>query len=428
MSDKAAAAPQGWSQGRRRVALIALAISYGLNVADRQLLSILAGPMKGDLHLSDTQLGVMGGVAFALFYATCSLPLAWLADRWSRANVIAIGLGLWSAFTAACGFAQTGLQLFLYRLGVGFGEAAGTAPSFSLISDYYPPNQRGRAIALLNFAAPLGVAMGPLAGALIASKLEWRAAFIIAGAFGLVFLPFFRWAVRDPSIKTRSSGVVAVTRLSAEARNAGLKKLFGRPTFWLMAVGTSLNSMVLNGLIFWLPSFLQRTYGLAIIERAMIFGLTTAIAGLIGVWLSGWLMDKLGGNRKLYVLLPALAGVSAIPFYMVGLNAPNVWIAEPFIFLGMILTFFYPTPIYQAVQHLVPAGLRSTSTASYLLINNNIGIGIGVLFLGFLSDTLAPIYGDQSLKYSIMASMGLYVFSALLLWVCSRSITRAWVD
>src|SRR3546814_2275545 len=130
MSEMMAAAPQGWSAGRRRLATIALAIGYGLNTADRQLLSILAGPIKADLHLSDTQLGLMGGVAFALFYVTCGLPLAWLADRWSRANVIAIGLSVWSACTAACGVVQTGAQLFLCRLGVGFGEAGGTAPSF----------------------------------------------------------------------------------------------------------------------------------------------------------------------------------------------------------------------------------------------------------------------------------------------------------
>lgn len=410
------------------MALVALAIGYGFNTADRQLLSILAGPIKADLHLSDTQLGLMGGVAFALFYATCGLPLAWIADRWSRANMIAISLGLWSAFTAACGAVQTGGQLFLCRLGVGFGEAGGTAPSFSLVSDYYPPDRRARAIALLNFAAPLGVAMGPLAAALISSALNWRAAFVVAGVLGLMFVPFFRWAVRGPLPQSQDGSAAASVQLTPQQRRAGLRALFRTRSFWFLTIGASLHSMVLQGVLFWLPSFLQRSHGLALVDRAVMFGVITACAGIAGNWTSGWIIDRWSSNRRLHVMLPAAAGLVAIPAYAAGLNVPAIPFAAPLTFVAMILTFAYSTPVYAVVQHLVPPGLRSTGIASYLLINNSIGIGVGVVLLGFLADALNPLFGSEALKYSLFASSGLYVLGAASFWLCSATLERDWIE
>lgn len=416
-----------WTSGQRRAALLALAIAYGFNTADRQLLSILAGPVKTELQLSDTQLGLMGGVAFALFYATCSLPLAWIADRWSRAKLIAMSLGLWSLFTAACGLVQNASQLFLCRLGVGFGEAGGTAPSFSLISDYYPPHQRARAIALLNFAAPLGVALGPLAAALIADALDWRAAFLIAGTLGFFFVPVFCWAVRDPSRMPASAALVVPAKLSAaESRNA-LKQFLYSKSFWLLTTAAALSSMVLQGVLFWLPSFLERTHGLALKERAILFGVVTATAGVAGNWASGWIVDRFGSHHKLCALLPAAAGLIAIPVYALALNASTVGLATPFLFIGMAMTFAYSTPVYAAVQHLVPAGLRSTGIAAYLLVNNSVGMGLGVVLLGLLSDRLTPLFGVEALKISISAVVCLYVPSAVLFALCARGLDRDWI-
>ncbi|KKC25204.1 spinster family MFS transporter [Sphingomonas sp. SRS2] len=418
---------QGWSPSRRRVALGALMVAYGLNIADRQLISILAGPIKADLRLSDTEIGLMGGVAFAIFYAACALPLSFLADRWSRANVIAIGLGLWSFFTLLCGAAQSGLHLFLARLGVGFGEAGGAAPSFSLVASYYPPEGRARAVALLNFASPIGAGLGPLLGAVIASLLHWRWAFIIAGAVGLIFVPFFRWAVRDPSPAIRPKGVEAIAAMSADERKASIGRLLRSHCFWFLAIGSAISSMVLNGMVFWLPSFLQRSFGLDIISSAVLFAMLTTLGGIVGVWVSGWTMDRFGTNKRLYVLYPAIAGLASLPFYSIGLNAASIWIATPLLFVGVVLSFSFPTPIYVAVQHLVPAGLRSTSTATFLFINNSIGIGLGIVLLGFISDRLASTFGTDSLKYSLLATLILYPIAAIPFWISARSIKRGWI-
>ncbi|WP_157219548.1 MFS transporter [Flavisphingomonas formosensis] len=322
------------TSAQRRAALLALAIAYGFNTADRQLLSILAGSVKADLQLSDMQLGFMGGVAFALFYASCSPPLAWLADRWSRAWVITISLGLWSLFTAACGLVQNATQLFLCRLGVGFGEAGGTAPSFSLVCAYYPANQRARATALLNFAAPLGVALGPLAAAMVADALDWRAAFLIAGVLGCLFVPVFRWTVHDPAGLSVDRAHTGVSEISAADRRSPLKRLLSSSSFWLLTTAAALSSMVLQGVLFWLPSFLERTHGLVLKERAILFGVVTASAGVAGNWASGWIVDRLGPHRQICALLPAAAGLIAIPAYALALTASTAALATPFLFVG----------------------------------------------------------------------------------------------
>jgi len=195
-TEKVSTAPE--SPGYRVLVLVMLVLVYTFNFIDRQIVGILAVPIKADLGLSDTQLGVLGGLAFALFYTILGIPVAMLADRTNRTNIMAVALVLWSAMTALCGLAQNFVQLFLARLGVGVGEAGGVAPAYSLVADYFPSSQRARALAVYSFGVPLGSSLGIFFGGLIASMIDWRVAFIAVGIAGIVLAPIFRLVVREP--------------------------------------------------------------------------------------------------------------------------------------------------------------------------------------------------------------------------------------
>ena len=217
-----------------RVVLAVLILAYTFNFLDRQILGILAGPIKAELGLSDSQLGLMGGLAFALFYTGLGVPIAALADRWSRTWIMTGALTLWSAFTALCGFATGFWQLFLCRMGVGVGEAGGVAPAYSLISDYFPKEQRARALAAYSFGIPIGSALGILFGGLIAHAIDWRAAFIVVGLAGVALAPVFRFVVREPPREAAPAPAAA-----AVPTGAGIRLLLAKPSFWLISLGAA---------------------------------------------------------------------------------------------------------------------------------------------------------------------------------------------
>lgn len=202
----------------RGVVLAMLLLVYTFNFLDRQILSILAQPVKASLELNDTQLGLLGGLAFAALYSTLAIPLALLADRTSRTWVITASLGVWSAFTALCGLAQNFTQMFLFRLGVGVGEAGGVAPSYALIGDYFPPERRARALSIYSLGIPLGAAAGALLGGYIAQTVEWRTAFIVVGLLGLVIAPLFRLVVKDPPRPANAATQMPAAMSSASSR------------------------------------------------------------------------------------------------------------------------------------------------------------------------------------------------------------------
>ncbi len=276
----------------RYTVLAMLVLVYTFNFIDRQIVGILAVPIKADLGLSDTQLGLMGGLAFALFYTLLGIPIAVLADRRNRSVIVTVALVLWSAMTAACGLAQSFWQLFFARLGVGVGEAGGVAPCYSLVADYFPSGQRARALAVYSFGVPIGSALGILFGGFIASHIDWRAAFMIVGAAGLLVAPLFKIVVREPqrgrfdapqAWPPAPAGIGAVVRVLAR-----------KPSFWGLSLGASASSMMGYGLFFWLPSFLVRSYGLSLLDASLYFGAILLIGGIAGLWLGGSLADRLG--------------------------------------------------------------------------------------------------------------------------------------
>jgi len=399
--------------------LVLLLLAYILNFLDRQILGILAQPIKADLHLSDTQYGAIGGLAFALLYSALGVPLAYLADKTSRSWVIAGSLAAWSGFTALCGLANGYWQLFLCRLGVGIGEAGGVAPSYALIADYFPVERRARALAIFSLGIPIGLAGGTLIGAYIAAAIDWRAAFLVMGVAGIALAPVLRFVVRD--VPRKPSATEAPVR-------AVFAILARKPAFWLLAFASSASSLCGYGLALWTPSVLMRSFGLDLLSTGNFLASLIFIGGCAGVFAGGWLADRLGqADRRWYARLPAIAWLITAPTFAAGLMAPSLWLAWPLLLIPNALNILWLAPVTTAVQHLVPRPMRSTASASFLLINNLIGLGVGPLLIGGLSDSFKAAYGADALRNAAVACTAFYLLAALLMILAAGPLKRSWV-
>ena len=411
-----------------RTVLAMLLLVYIFNFVDRQILAILAAPIQAELDLSDGQMGLLGGVAFAILYSTLAVPLAFLADRTSRSWVITISLVLWSGFTALCGFAQGFWHIFLARLGVGIGEAGGVAPSYALIGDYFPSRNRAFALSIYSLGIPIGSATGVLAGGYIASAVDWRLAFIVVGIAGVLIAPLFKLVVRDRP-KPPPQGVTSTRPLTASPFMDTLRILARKPAFWLLAFGAASSSMLGYGIAFWIPSLLQRSFGLSLVETSLFYGGVLLLGGVAGVLAGGWLGDRLGSRDRAYFgYLPALAFVIGVPFFAAGIMTDSVPLAFALFLLLQALAYIWLGPVLSAVQHLVEPPYRATASALFLLINNLIGLGGGNYALGAFSDWLVPFYGDSALRYSMLYSLALYGLAALLMALAGPHLRRNWVD
>ncbi|UIJ45917.1 MFS transporter [Sphingomonas cannabina] len=409
------------SPGYARLVLAMLLLVYIFNFLDRQILGILVGLIKKDLGLTDTQLGLLGGTAFALLYSTLAIPLALVADRTSRSWVITISLAVWSGFTALCGTATGFTQMFLYRLGVGVGEAGGVAPSYAMISAYFPPERRARAMAIYSLGIPVGLAAGVLLGAYIAAHVNWRVAFYTVGVAGLLIAPIFRLVVKEPP------------RVAATGPQPSVWQVFpiiaAKPSFWLMAFGAAMSSLAGYGLAFWVPSFLERSFHFDLATRSYYFGSLLLLGGATGVFLGGVLADKLGqADRGAYARLPAVAWAITAPMFAIGFWSSSPVLAWLLFLIPNALNILWLGPIVTAVQHLVPPHMRATASASFLLINNLIGLGAGAFVIGAMSDAMKPIFGDEALRYSAVAVSGFYLIAAVLAFVAARFLKKDWVE
>lgn len=407
----------------RSLMLAMLVLVYTFNFIDRQIIGILAIPIKADLGLSDSELGLMGGLAFALFYTALGIPIAWLADRKSRTWIMTIALTLWSLMTAVCGFAQNFWQLFMARLGVGVGEAGGVAPAYSLVADYYPPHQRARALAIYSFGIPVGSAIGIVFGGLIADLISWRAAFVIVGLAGVVIAPIFRWVMKEPV----RGGYDTAKPVPPASIPDVLKLLVKKPSFWLMTLGASSSSMMGYGLFFWLPSFLVRSHGMELLDASLYFGAILLVGGIAGIWLGGALGDKLGAaNKASYARVPAFAFITTIPFYVIGVLSPSLGLAFAVFLVPTALGLLWLGPVLSVIQHMVPPNMRATASAVFLFVNNLIGIGLGTSLLGLISDVLNARFADEALRYSILSGTGFYIVAAVLFFVAAPRLARDW--
>jgi MFS family permease len=402
--------------------LALLLLAYIFNFLDRQILGILAGPIIADLQLTDAQFGAIAGLAFAVLYSVLAVPLAMLADRTSRSRVVAASLVVWSGFTALCGTAASFTQLFLFRLGVGVGEAGGVAPSYALIADYFPPHKRARALAIFSLGVPLGLAAGTLIGAYLASWIDWRAAFVAMGVAGILLAPVMLLIVRD---KPRDRGASAPAPRLRDAFTI----VAAKPSFWLMASAASCSSLAGYGLAVWTPSVLERSFGLDIISRGQFLASIFLIGGTAGVFAGGWLADRLGRtDRAWYARLPAIAWLITAPTFAAALLIQDLWLVWPLLLIPNALNILWLGPVTTAVQHLVPRELRSTASASFLLINNLIGLGVGPTLIGAVSELFKERFGGEALRYAAVSVLAFYLVAALLMFLAIKRLRADWVE
>jgi MFS family permease len=413
----------------RSYVLLVLVLVYTFNFIDRQIVGILAVPIKSELHLSDSQLGVMGGLAFALFYTLLGIPIARLADRVSRTGIMTAALALWSLMTAACGLTQNFAQLFLARVGVGVGEAGGVTPAYSLICDYFPLKERARALSAYSFGIPIGSAVGIVLGGFITSIMSWRAAFFIVGLAGVLITPLLKLTVREPERGTLDPVRTDADRAAgAPSLPAIVAVLARKPSFWGLSLGASCASMMGYGLFFWAPSFLVRSFHLSLLHASLSYGGLVLVGGLLGIWLGGMLADRYGeGRRGMYAFIPAMAFVATLPFYVAGVLSTTLWLSCAVLLVPTALGLAWLGPVLTAVQHLVPAHMRATASALFLFINNLIGIGLGSTLIGLVSDSMRVRFGAESLRYAILGGTGFYLIAAMLLTFAGRKLPKDWV-
>ncbi|HEY0112180.1 MAG TPA: MFS transporter [Allosphingosinicella sp.] len=402
--------------------LALLLLAYIFNFLDRQIVSILKIPIKTQLDLSDTQLGLLGGIAFASVYSTLAIPIARYADRTGRSRVIALSVAVWSLFTAVCGAAQNFWQLFAARMGVGVGEAGGVAPSYALIADRFPPERRARAMAIFSLGIPIGSALGLFFGGWLAQSLDWRVAFAVIGLAGLPVAWLILRFVPEPQRPEASEpaeeqpGFMAVFSLLAR-----------KPSFWLLSLAAASGSICGYGLGFWLPSYFNTSLGLSLSDIGSYFGSIVLVGGVAGILFGGWLGDRLGGARPgAYAAIPAVAFLVTAPAYVAALFSPSLTVGWFLFVLPYALSLLWLGPVITAVQHLVAPSHRATASACFLLINNLIGIGFGTFIFGFMSDRMAASYGAESLRYSILYGLGFYLLGALLYFIASTRLARDW--
>lgn len=409
---QATAAPhEAYTNRYRYYVLALLTLGYVFNFVDRQVMTILIEPIKMEFGASDTQMGLLSGLAFALFYATLGIPVARLADRWSRRNVLAISMTTWSAVTALCATATGFWHLLLLRIGVGIGEAGGTPPSQSLLADYFPPEKRAFAQGILATAPNIGILVGLFGGALIAEAYGWRSVFLVFGIPGVLLAILIQLTIKEPLKVTASASEEGAGLFST------LGNIFRLPSFAHIMVGVGFTGIAGYGLGVWSPSFLVRVHNMSLVDAGLYLGLIGVFGGGLGTISSGLLVDRLARRDKRWQLwLPAIGIFLALPTQLAFLLWPaehrlvmgdvDVPFALVFMALSAVFASFWIAPSYAAVQNLVPQYWRTQASALMLLAINLLGMGLGPLLVGMLSDLLSQ-FGDGSIRYGLSIGVSL---------------------
>ncbi len=413
-SQTAPIGPRAW------IALGMLILVYVLNFLSRQLPGILAKPIQDSLHVSDGQLGRIGGLYFALFYCCISIPVGWFADKTSRSKVLAAACAIWSAATMLCGGAASYLQFALAYMTVGFGEAGGVPPSYSIISDYFPSGRRGRALGLYNIGPPIGSALGIAFGASIAAAFSWRYAFVWLGSAGLFAVIGILFLVPEPRRGGLDGDADQVASSKTGFRQT-LAMFLSRPSLMLAALASGATQFITYGLINFAVLFLMREKGMTLKQVAVWYALVVAIGMGGSMFVSGRAIDRFTRRSKqAYALVPAASLTLALPFYLAFVWAPGWRLALLFLTGTMFLNYFYLTSAVTLVQEEVRPDQRVMSGALLLLVMNLIGLGLGPTFVGAASDFLRASHPHQSLQIALYLLASFYVVAVLLFLALAR--------
>ena len=400
-------------QNSKWFVLIVLTIVYVFNFADRQILIILQEGIKEDLQLSDTQLGLLTGLGFALLYTTLGIPIAKLADKYNRKNILAFSLGFWSLMTVLSGRAQNFFQMLLTRIGVSAGEAGGMPPSHSIISDYFPKEERGTAFSIYSMGVPIGILLGFIVAGSIASEYGWRMAFYALGFPGILLAIIMYFIVKEP-VRGQIDGRVEDKKDPTFKEVIG--ELFSKKSFLYLCLGAGFTTFSSYSLNNFLPSFIQRAHGVDLITVSINLGLSIGIGGLIGALIGGRLADIKGAkNKKWYLYVPILSCVFSLFPALTVLFTGSSKIALAAIFPYAIFNSAFTGPVYAVGQTLANVKMRAFATALILLFMNGIGLALGPLSAGMLSDFLEPSLGNFSLRYALTLNL-LSLFLAIFFY------------
>lgn len=403
------------SRGRRAYVMAVLFAIYTFSAMDRYILSILAVPIRHDLHISDTEFGILSGTAFAVFYTVFSIPAGWMADRFGRTRVIAAACALWSMFSAAGSLATNFAMLALARVGVGVGEAGGTAPSYSLIADYFPPERRAQAIGIFHAGGGPGLLIGISLGGWIAAEWSWRWALALVSLPGVVFALLLYFTVPEPSHAARGG------HAAAPPFGQTVRAFLADPLFRTAAIGSGISSTITYSLFAWIPSFLMRDKGMTLGEVAAWYGVVSGCCNAFGVFFGGWLSDRVGGRRG-HALVPMVAAVLLAVVLLAMAGAPGWGLALAVAGVAISTSLMVQTPLTTIIINRSPPASRSLNGALFVLFNNLIGIGLGPLYVGMVSDHLAAGGFAEPLAGGLAALAPVSLVAAAVHWRVSRRL------
>ncbi len=419
--------------GYRRWAVSLMLALFALSFLDRQIINILAEPIRHELRLADWQIGIMTGLAFAVLYTIAGLPIARLADRANRPRIIGTAVIAWSLFTAASGFASNFALLLAARVGVGIGEAGLTPPATSLIMDYSPPEKRASTLAHYHMGVPLGSLLGLALGGMLFDLVGWRHAFLVVGLPGLLLGGLALLLLREPRANAATPASSSPTTLVDATRT-----LWRIRSYRLFVLGTAFQAFVSYGQAPFIASYFFRMHGAELaslgrvigLERAgflgLALGLASGISGLFGVWLGGQLADRISrGDVRHYGTVPAVAALLTVPTFIAAILMPNAGAALLFLTIPCLFNSMWFGPVHTTQQGVAPAHVRATATAILLLVLNLIGLGLGPLTVGILSDWFSSGWGfgaARGVQAALVAASFVGLVPAWLFWSARRSI------
>jgi MFS family permease len=430
------------SAAYRRYALWLLMLIYVVNFLDRQVINILAEPIKNELQLLDWQVGLLSGFAFGIVYTVLGFPLARAADRYNRPSIIAGCLTAWSGFTMVCGLAQNFAQLVFARGGVGVGEAGCTPTSHALIADYTPKAERARALAFYAMGTPIGSLAGLALGGFLADVFGWRKAFLVAGVPGLIFALMAVFTLKEPrhlvarAAQATTAGVASFTET--------FRYLLKKEAFWFLAFGAAIRAWLGYGIAPFLPSFFYRVHGAQIADLAAQFGMQpqtfvgvalgviTGVGGAAGSWLGGQIADRLGArDLRVFGSVPALAVLAAAPLVIFNYTTSNGALALALTFVPSVLGTIWYGPVYASAQGMVPQNMRAMSASIMLFVINFLGLVLGALSVGALSDMFNKGFhmgSAEGVRWALVTATLIGTLASALFWLARRRVREEMVS
>ena len=414
-----------YSPAYKNLVLTLLTLAYTLNFIDRTIIATIGQAIKVDLKITDNELGILGGTAFAVLYTVLGIPLARLAERWNRVSIISLAMLVWSAFTALCGTAVGFGQLLMFRVGVGFGEAGLSPSAHSLISDYFEPKKRATALSVYSFGIPLGTMFGAALGGWLAKTYGWRIAFMAVGAPGVIAAILLKLLIKEPPREAAAPKLSVGSELSELASVGG--KLFLSWPVLNMILGVTLVSFAGYGSGQFVAPYFIRAFGLDYAQVGLITGLIGGFSAGVGTLVGGFATDWAGKhNARWYALVPAIGTAISAPVYIAAYLAPTWQTAAATLLLPGIFAYTYLGPTFGVVQNVVGARQRATATALMFFILNIIGLGLGPPFIGWLIDHLAQFNfthpGPHPIVQALRQAFGEPVTGARFVQACPGGI------